>query len=212
MPHVSAGRGDGRVAGSQHVFMLILIHASGQSSMRLKPYRFFFQKFLSSLTCCDAFSLLSISPQAIAGPLAETRLRQIPSSRVSWGQWTQLHPQTTVLSDQTGYDRDYDRDPYEGYDRVRTIWFPVGDVRRDLSPKDRVLGDEIGSDSKAYPLEDLVAKDGVVADRIADVQLRIRVSGQEVISVNDEQGQPVQHLFAYWFAWQAFHPQTDVHR
>ena len=153
-----------------------------------------------------------LKSQALSGPLAGTMLHQIPSSRVSWEKWTQLNPQTTALSDQTGYDRDYGRDPYEGYYRVGTIWFPVGEVRRDLSPKDRVLGVEIGSDSKAYPLEDLVARDGVVTDRVGDVQLRIRVSGQEVVSVKDEQGQPVQHLFAYWFAWQAFHPQTDVYR
>ena len=153
-----------------------------------------------------------LKSQAIAGPLAGTRLGQIPSSRVSWEKWTQLHPQTTVLSDQTGYDRDYGRDPYEGYYRVGTIWFPVGEVRRDLSPKDRVLGVEIGSDSKAYLLEDLVRKEGFVTDRIGDVQIRIRVSDQEVVSVTNEQGESVQHLFAYWFAWQAFHPQTDVYR
>ena len=55
-------------------------------------------------------------------------------------------------------------------------------------------------------------KEGVVTDRIGDVQICIRVSDQEVVSVTDEQGESVQHLFAYWFAWQAFHPQTDVYR
>jgi len=152
-----------------------------------------------------------LKSQAIAGLLAGTQLGQIPSSRVSWEKWTQLYPHSTVLSDQTGYDRDYGRDPYEGYYRVGTIWFPVGEVRRDLSLKDRVMGVEIGSDSKAYLLEDLVRKKGVVTDRIGDVQIRIRVSDQEVVSVTNEQGEPIQHLFAYWFAWQAFHPQTDVY-
>ena len=153
-----------------------------------------------------------LKSRAIAGPLAGSKLRQLPSSRVSWQKWRKLHPQTTVLSNQTGYDRDYGRDPYEGYYRVGTIWFPVGEVRRDLSPKDRVLGVEVGTVSKAYPLEDLVSKDGVVTDRIGDRQIRIRISDQEVVSVTDEQGAPVQHLFAYWFAWQAFHPQTEVYR
>ena len=51
-----------------------------------------------------------------------------------------------------------------------------------------------------------------MTDRIGDVQIRIRVSDQEVVSVTNEQGESVQHLFAYWFAWQAFHPQTDVYR
>lgn len=92
-----------------------------------------------------------------------------------------------------------------------TIWFPVGDVRRDLSPKARILGIETKEASRAYPLEALVREDRVLKDRIDGKQLSIRIQNNEVVSVRDEDGAPVAHVFAYWFAWQAFHPETEVY-
>lgn len=34
----------------------------------------------------------------------------------------------------------------------------------------------------------------------------------EIVSVVDADGKPIPHLFAYWFAWQAFHPDTTVYK
>lgn len=147
---------------------------------------------------------------AIAGPMVTTELDQIPSSRVSFKKWLKKHPDGLLLSDDTGYNRDYSRDPYEGYYRVGTIWFPVGDVRGDLSPKDRILGIELNGTARAYPLEKLTRTSGRHVDRMAGQAVVIKVENAEVVSVEDTQGDPLDHIFAYWFAWQAFHPETTV--
>jgi hypothetical protein len=142
--------------------------------------------------------------------MAGTRLKRITSSRLSWSKWTELHPESSVLSQQTGYDRDYGTDPYAGYARIGSTWFPVGDVRRDLEAKDRVLGITVKQQSKAYPLEVIVQEEGTLSDRVGDTRVRIRIEDGQVVSVKDGQGQAMRHLFAYWFAWQAFHPETQV--
>jgi hypothetical protein len=34
----------------------------------------------------------------------------------------------------------------------------------------------------------------------------------EVVEARDGRGGEVPHIYAYWFAWQAFHPNTTVYR
>jgi hypothetical protein len=149
--------------------------------------------------------------KSVSGPLAGQKLRKIPSTRTRWQTWQNRNPNTLVLSDDTGYNRNYAIDPYEGYYRVGSIMFPVGDVRKDLAVKDRVLGIQINEAAKAYPLKWLNAHPGIHKDRLADQTIEIEVnSAGEVVSVRNQSGEPIASIYAYWFAWQAFHPETTV--
>jgi hypothetical protein len=151
--------------------------------------------------------------KAVAGKLAGKELKALPSTRTKWASWRKKHPGTLVLSTETGYARDYSIDPYAGYYRVGALMFAVGNVRKDLSPKQQVLGIEINEDSRAYPLDELSMRSGVHNDVVGGKGIRIEVDSEGQISaVKDQDGQPVPHIFAYWFAWQAFHPKTSVYR
>ncbi len=139
------------------------------------------------------------------------KLTKLPSVRTSWKTWKKRNPKTLVLSTDTGYQRNYDRDPYKGYYRVGTIWFPVGKVRKDLSPKEQVLGIEIEGVAKAYPLTLLQKSPGLVKDTVNGKEISIEVTAEgEIVAVRDDEGKTLTRLFSYWFAWQAFHPQTTV--
>ena len=149
--------------------------------------------------------------QAVSGPLVGHKLQKIPSTRVSWQTWRKRNTDTLVLSDDTGYNRDYSIDPYQGYYRVAGIMFPVGEVRQDLAVKDRVLGIQIKQAAKAYPLKWLQANPGTLQDQLAGESIEILVDEDgQVVSVRNQTGQPIAAIFAYWFAWQAFHPATQV--
>lgn len=151
--------------------------------------------------------------KSISGPLVGKKLEKLSSSRTSWKAWRQRYPDTLVLSTKTGYSRDYSRDPYTGYYRVGTIWFPVGEVRKDLSPKERVMGLELKNKTRAYPLGQLQKSPGVTKDSLGGETIQIEVSSEgEIVSVRNGQGEEIPHIFAYWFAWQAFHPETTVYR
>ena len=151
--------------------------------------------------------------KAIAGPMVGKRLRKLPSARVKWKTWRKKHPDTLVLSDDTGYKRDYSTDPYKGYYQLGSLMFPVGRVRKDFSPKERVLGISVQGGAKAYPLEVITGRPGVIQDSIGDMVISIRVSKDgEITAVLDKNGDALPHIFAYWFAWQAFHPDTAVYK
>ena len=149
--------------------------------------------------------------KAIAGPMAGKELKKVPSSRTTWSHWKATHPDTTVLSTDTGYRRDYDLDPYEGYYRVAGLMFPVGDIRNDLPPKEMIVGVSILDGAKAYPLNLLKKRPGIFEDQVGGepIKFTINAAGQ-VIEVSDSKGKAIPHIFAYWFAWQAFHPDTSV--
>jgi hypothetical protein len=149
---------------------------------------------------------------AISGPMVGRKLEKIFAERTAWKHWLKKHPQTKVLSSDTGYQRDYNIDPYEGYYRALGIMFPVGDVRADLAAKEMVLGVEINGAAKAYPLSLLERKTGMFKDEIGEIAVRIILSTEgQVVNVQDHQARTIPVIFAYWFAWQAFHPDTEVY-
>jgi hypothetical protein len=148
---------------------------------------------------------------AIAGPMVGSKLNKISAKRISWKRWVADHPSTKVLSTDTGYTRNYAVDPYQGYYKAMGIMFPVGDVRTDLPAKEMVLGIEIGGMAKAYPLSHLASGGTRIGDTIGGQRIHIVTSKDgQVVDVLDDQSQSVTAIFAYWFAWQAFHPQTAV--
>lgn len=80
--------------------------------------------------------------QAIKGPLHGRNLEPLGSTLATWKEWRLVHPATRVLSRETGHDRDYNQDPYQGYDRDREIGI-FGETRDDvrgIHPKEFVLG------------------------------------------------------------------------
>ena len=149
--------------------------------------------------------------QAISGPRAGSILQILPSGRVKWKTWQKQNRKTLVLSDNTGFLRDYSLDPYEGYYSFGGLMFPVGDVRQDMSAKERVLGIEIDKHAKAYPLNWLSTHPGILKDTIGNRSIQIEVNPDgEVVAVKDAQGKPIPATYSYWFAWQAFHRETEV--
>ncbi|WP_355660415.1 DUF3179 domain-containing protein [Halomonas salifodinae] len=61
---------------------------------------------------------------AIDGPLAGQGLEEVRLIWTTWGQWRARYPETRVLSEQTGYVRNYRRDPYGSYAPLGGYYLP----------------------------------------------------------------------------------------
>lgn len=123
-----------------------------------------------------------VSGEAIVGTLTGTRLRVLPSTTTTWGEWKRLHPDTSVLSRETGYARSYEQDPFAGYEGVvdaGRFAFPVTDAARDerLPPAEQVLGVRVGGESTAYPLR-----------MLGDAAVNDSVGGRAVVVFSRAQG------------------------
>lgn len=151
-----------------------------------------------------------IMATSISGPLKGTSLSTIPVVHTTWAAWRARHPQTRVLSPNTGRFRPYLRDPYAGYESSPEILFSVAFRAQGLHPKERVVGIRVGDVARAFPFVELAKTDGVVHDRIGDRSFTVRFDRKTSTAlVTDEAGKPWPAIVAYWFAWYAFHPQTS---
>jgi Protein of unknown function (DUF3179) len=149
--------------------------------------------------------------QAVSGPMKGTRLHSLALSHTTWQEWQTSHPDTLALSPETGYARDYSHNPYEEYLRSRSIWFPVGHTSKRYHPKEQVMGVEIDGRFKAYPFVELGKTSGSFDDTFAGQDLRIVFDKEHrSASVADANGRELPGVVTFWFAWYAFHPQTDV--
>ena len=86
-----------------------------------------------------------------------------------------------------------------------------------LPLKEWVLGVEIDGHAKAYPFSALSAAvdaRGELIDRVAGKRLRIRYDAREPHRARPSMRTDTQWpaTMAFWFAWVAFHPKTEVLR
>ena len=153
-----------------------------------------------------------IKRQAISGPMRGEKLEVVPLTQTTWRAWQEEHPDTLVLSDDTGHDRDYGRDPYAGYAAERGLYFPVAAKSRRYHPKERVLGLDIGGRFKAYPFAEL-SRMGAEEfnDSFAGRALRIHFDlANKTARAFEADGNQLPGIVGFWFAWYAFHPDTEV--
>jgi hypothetical protein len=153
--------------------------------------------------------------RAITGPLTGTVLAILPVEHSTWEHWRTQHPSTLVLSPDTGYKRDYGLDPYREYVEAGRPTFRGSQDNRSsknrIRPMEPVLGIEIRGIARAYPFSLLKKKRAEFEDRLGDTTLVIHFDKESKAAyVMSQSGTVLPSTTVYWFAWQDFHPQTQV--
>lgn len=114
-----------------------------------------------------------ISGEAIVGDLTGKTLKQFLTQIVSFGQFSEAHPRGLVLSRETGFSRDYGRNPYVGYDDIDDVPFLFkGKTDKRLRPMEKVIAVELGSTARAYP-HSITKQRRVIQDRIGSTEIVI---------------------------------------
>ena len=152
-----------------------------------------------------------IAMQAVTGPSLGDRLEPIFLEHTTWEAWRDRYPHTLVLSRQTGFTRDYSRDPYQHYAQSDSVMFTPAKLDDRLPPKEWVMGIEVQGIFKAYPFSLIEETGPAFWDSIHKKDYVVCWNGEaRSAKVVDPQGKPIPTVTAYWFAWYAFHPKTDV--
>ena len=157
---------------------------------------------------------------AVCGPAAASRLRLEPfdADLMRWSAWSKLHPETTVLSMQTGFDKPYHRPSEARYLHNDFPMMPVPERsgrRPDLLNKELTLILQIGELVKAYPFSDIRSAHGeAIDDMLGRHRLRLsldKASGQITVVAPDEPDLPIIRSYCYWFVWDAYYPEGKVY-
>ena len=127
----------------------------------------------------------SLTGEPVVGTLAHSgiKLKVLPVVVSTWGQWRADHPETKVLSLDTGYRREYvPGAAYGGYFASPDTMFPVWRRSTILPTKSLVFALSINGTPKAYHLSAL-ERERVVNDTLG---------GEEIVLVAEARGRTVR--------------------
>jgi len=151
-----------------------------------------------------------IEAKGIVGPLTGTELELVPITMTRWGKWKTAHPDTLVLSADTGFAFDYSRDAYGNYRDQKRLMFPVANTSSAIHPKSVVFGFDFGGQQIAFT-ESLLEQSAPVEREIGGQSFDISLADDgEVKMANRESGEEYFPVRSYWFAWYTFHPETEL--
>lgn len=117
--------------------------------------------YRNNLMMYDRTTGESLWPQmsrgARCGPRDGTDLPMVPGMETTWETWRTLHPETRVVSSETGFGLNYAVYPYDDYDRIDNgeTLFPMPGIDERRMPKERVLGIPSGEGGIALPFGEL---------------------------------------------------------
>ena len=149
---------------------------------------------------------------AIIGELTGTELTAISIDTVTWRDWKEVHPESEVLSQNTGFSRSYGTDPYGSYYEDSYLFFPVENEDNRVHPKTVIFGIEVDGAFKAYKESDLVEL-GSIDDVVNGVNISVsRGDAGTVRITNIDTDEVIVKERDFWFAWYAFHPETELYQ
>lgn len=146
--------------------------------------------------------------EAIIGEHLGTKLKQVSLETITWSDWKTKHPDTEVLSTDTGFGRSYDVNPYEGYETSRDTFGTEFEDSR-LHPKAKIWGIEVDGKAKAYS-DEALGRVGILKDSFAGKNLIVVRNKDGAVTIKDDAGQEIVPTISFWFAWFAFHPETEL--
>lgn len=148
--------------------------------------------------------------EALTGRFVGEQLELLVSEHTTWQDWQSRYPETKVLSRETGYRRDYSRNPYEGYDVQRRLYFPVENQDDSVHPKAWVMGLVYDGHQKAWTFDALESKGQSFTDTIGEREIRVEFDPVNRVGRVWEGDTSLPVIQAYWFAWYAFYPDSVV--
>ncbi|SES86394.1 Protein of unknown function [Methanococcoides vulcani] len=152
-----------------------------------------------------------IGGQAIVGELTGMELNAISIETVVWRDWKVAHPDSEVLSQNTGFSRPYGNDPYGNYYENSILLFPVENSDTTIHPKTVVFGIELDGMFKAYREDELIEL-GTIEDTVDGVDILVERDEVGIVTItNQDTGEEIVKERDFWFAWYAFHPETELY-
>ncbi len=148
--------------------------------------------------------------RAVAGPLrrAGVVLQPVTVVTATWGEWRTAHPGTTIVAEDGGIGRTYDRDPLGDRDVDGPV-FPVGQIDARLPAQRLVVGVK-APDGTSVAFDAAAARAALQMGReVSAAGVRLDSDGGGLVAAASD-GTPLVANEAYWFAWSQFHPGTRL--
>lgn len=109
---------------------------------------------------------------AITGELTGKTLEKVPFDVMKWKDWKNIHPDTKVLTRDTGHSRAYSVDPYGEYYTEERIIFPVANMDDRMNLKELIVGYHDSGEYVAYKQKDIESQK-VINDDVGEKKVLV---------------------------------------
>jgi hypothetical protein len=151
-----------------------------------------------------------IRGDAIAGALSGRRLPRVASRQETLASWLERHPDSRVLSPPSE-KLDYRYSPFTSYWLSNRAPSRVDAQDPRFHAKEVLVGVRKDGKARAYLGSLVTQAGGSVDDEFQGRKIHLEYSSRDA-SFRYEIPGDVEVTEAYWFAWKAFHPDTEVWR
>lgn len=146
--------------------------------------------------------------RGIAGEYNEISLSLLPFTMLNMGTIRERFSHAQVVSENTGYQRDYRRYPYGNYENSDNLFFPVTTIDDRYPRKELFYVIPYKEYSIALQLNNLkIGMEYVLASKDIDLHL---IWEQETFSIIDESNETHHGYYEMWFSWAAQHPENGI--
>jgi cytochrome c biogenesis protein CcdA len=145
--------------------------------------------------------------RALAGTHFDHTLSLVGFQLLTLGEVRRLHPQASIMSEQTGHNRDYTRNPYSGYETNNQFVFEPSHLDTTLPPKTIVAVFRAGETPVATPWLAL-RETGQTSVTINDEQYRLTIVDGELI-ISTSSGETLPFYFEMWFSFATQHGERS---
>ncbi len=144
--------------------------------------------------------------EAVSGPLQGQLVFDLPYEITTVGEWQKKHPESTIVSRDTGFDIDYSITPTGVSSEGENIFAALpSELRYHVDMP--VLGVSQNGVAKAYPAAEVLARGGRVIDEFEGVRLVIEYSVVDQV-FNHQANPSLQTVQTNWAEWISTYPKT----
>jgi hypothetical protein len=149
------------------------------------------------------------------GELRGRSLVEFDVTWTTWERWREEHPESPVLSRETGFVRNYNRDPYGGYNPKSGYYendrltFSVMNRDDRYHPKKVFMGARDANKAMAFDKEKL-RDEGTMSLETENAEYTATYEEALDTASIERDGEAITTFDAMWFAWSAFYPDTHV--
>jgi hypothetical protein len=144
----------------------------------------------------------------LAGKHLGTELEIVPMQLMTIGEIKQKYPTAEILSENTGHRRNYDRNPYSGYDDDDSLlFFPVGDFGATYPAKEIMVAFKVNDAPVAIPFSSL--NNEPLSKDVSGEQITLTKTDGEV-EIRGNSGEYIPFYFEMWFSFSAQHGKDAI--
>ncbi len=149
-----------------------------------------------------------LKAEGVTGPAVKKPLKPLPLELTTWSDWRVRYPMTKVLWAEPGR---YSRNRYASYFARPDVTFPLTARSDALLLKEPVLGLWTSSTARAYPESAFSLEQTRITDQLDGKSVVIEYNPEAHSFRVVEADEGVHWMYSFWFAWYAFHPESDVY-